>query len=245
MCALEIQNLSVEIADKNVINNLSLSIADGEIHVIVGQNGAGKSSLAKSIVSHPDCKIVNGSIKFNGTELIGKLPDEIAKNGIFMAFQQPYEIEGVSVANFIREAIKSKLQPEDKFNAIQYYTDLHTTMTTLSLDKSFSSRSLNVGFSGGEKKRCEMLQMLMLKPKFVILDEIDSGLDIDAIKMVAKCINSMRNETFSGLIITHNNKMLDYIEPNIVHVMSRGKIVASGNKSIISKLENEGYKAFE
>lgn len=245
MCALEIQNLSVETAGKSVVNELSLAIADGEIHVIVGQNGAGKSSLAKSIVGHPDYKTVSGSINFNGTELIGKLPDEIARNGIFMAFQQPYEIEGVSVANFIREAIKSRLQPEDKFNAIQYYTDLYTTMATLSLDKSFSSRSLNVGFSGGEKKRCEMLQMLMLKPKFVILDEIDSGLDIDAIKMVAKCINSMRNATFSGLIITHNNKLLDYIDPNMIHVMSHGKIASSGDKSIISKLEKEGYKAFE
>ena len=219
-----------------------MQVLPGEIHALMGHNGAGKSSLAKVIAGSSEYNITNGNITIDGESIIGKSPDEIAKLGFFLAFQSPPEIPGVTVANFIRAAIQAKQAPQTPFNAIKYYDSLYEKMDFLKIDRSFSSRALNDGFSGGEKKRCEILQMLMLRPKYVIFDEIDSGLDADAIKLVAKAINSMKSDNFSAIVITHHCKLLEYIRPNYVHVLSGGKITKTGGNEIINQIEKFGYE---
>jgi Fe-S cluster assembly ATP-binding protein len=240
-----IQGLHLQVEQKTVLENFSLEIPHGEIHALMGPNGAGKSSLAKAMAGHPDYHILQGEVYFNGTSLRDQTPDAISKFGIFLAFQHPLEIEGLSVANFIRAALQAHQNPEKTFSATDFYAQLYHHMDALHLDRSFSSRALNVRFSGGEKKRCEVLQMLMLKPHFAILDEIDSGLDVDALKTVADGINALHKEEKMGaLMITHYPRLLQYISPDRIHVLLNGKIVRSGGMELIEQLEREGYQSF-
>lgn len=245
MNALDINHVTLEVAGREILHNFSLKIPFGEVHALVGKNGAGKSSLAKSIAGCPGYNILDGEIVFNGKNIVGMSSDEISREGFFLAFQNPVEVPGVSVANFIRAALQARMEPGKSFNAIEFYKRLYEYLDALNMDRNFTGRSLNDGFSGGEKKRCEVLQMLMLQPSFVVLDETDSGLDIDALKTVSQAINSMRNDTFSALIITHYNKLLEYIRPDKVHVVSNGIIVKSGGIEIIEQLERSGYDGFD
>jgi Fe-S cluster assembly ATP-binding protein len=242
MSALEIRNLSLSVDGKPILNDFSLAIPRGEIHVLMGKNGMGKSSLAKAIGGHPDYAVARGEIIFHGENITQLLPEERAQRGIFLAFQHPVEIPGVSVANFIRAAMNAQ---NKKMETVAFYKLLHEHMDRLGLNREFSSRATNVGFSGGEKKRCEILQMLMLQPSFAMLDEIDSGLDIDALKLVAENINSLRSAAFAGLIITHYQRLLDHIIPDRVHVLEGGKIIHSGDREIVGELETKGYAFFD
>jgi Fe-S cluster assembly ATP-binding protein len=243
--ALEVRNLRLSVASKVVLDGLSLKVFPGEIHALIGKNGAGKSSLAKAIAGSPDCDILDGDISIDGESVVGKLPDEIARMGFFLAFQNPVEIPGVSIANFIRAALQAKKNSTTPFNAVDFYKKLYEKMETLGIERSFSSRSINDGFSGGEKKRCEVLQMLMLEPKYAILDETDSGLDVDAMGIVASSINNMRGNNFAAVIITHHNKLLEYVRPDFVHVISGGRIAKSGGLDLIEMLEKSGYQIFD
>ncbi|MDR1401994.1 MAG: Fe-S cluster assembly ATPase SufC [Puniceicoccales bacterium] len=244
MKALEIKHLKVSICGKVVLEDFSLRIAPGEMHAFLGKNGVGKTSLAKVIAGDPNYEILDGDILMDGESIIGKRPDEIARLGFFLAFQNPVEIPGVSVANFIRAAMRAKLPKEAPFSAVDFYKELYAKMEILHMDRAFSSRSLNDGFSGGEKKRCEILQMMMLEPRYAIFDETDSGLDVDAIKIVASAVNNMRSENFSALIITHHSKLLEQLRPDFVHILSAGKIAASGSMELVENLEKFGYDFF-
>ncbi len=241
MKGLQIKNLVVKIGDKNVIDGLNLEIPAGEVHAIMGPNGTGKSSLSKAIAGHPDYKIVSGEVLLNGENLVGLEPDEIARKGFFLSFQYPVDIPGVSIANFIRACIQARMLKGETLDAVKYYKELYAEMDKLKMDKSFTKRSVNDGFSGGEKKRCDILQMLMLKPKFAVLDEVDSGLDIDALRIVSDGVNSMRSSEVGMLLITHYNRLLEYITPDKIHVLSGGKIVHSGGAELALELEEKGY----
>ena len=241
MSTLKVQNLSVYIEDKPILNEFSLEIPDGEVHAIMGPNGSGKSTLSKALAAHPNYDIRSGTAELDGCNLIGMEPDEISRAGLFLAFQYPIEVPGVTIANFIRAAIQARMEESKLFKAVDYYKKLYQKMDDLGIDRKFTSRSLNDGFSGGEKKRCEILQMAMLDPKFCILDETDSGLDIDALRVVSAGVNSMRSSNRGFLVITHYQRLLDYIVPDKVHVMWEGKIVRSGDKDLASELESKGY----
>jgi len=242
MSALDIKNLNVEIEGSLILKDFSLTIPKGEVHALMGPNGTGKSTLAKALSGHSDYSITSGDALLDGTSIIGMAPDEVARLGLFMAFQYPSEIPGVSIANFIRAALTARLKEDEDFDAIQYYKKLRGKMDDLHIDRKFTSRSINEGFSGGEKKRCEILQMAMLEPKYAILDETDSGLDIDALKVVSKGVNAMRGPDCGILIITHYQRLLDYIVPDRVHVMWDGRIVRSGDKELALDLEEKGYE---
>lgn len=241
MSLLKISNLTVSINQQIILDKFSIEIPKGEIHVIMGPNGSGKSTLANVIAGHKDYTIHNGKILLNNIELLGMSPDEIAKEGLFLAFQYPCEISGVSIANFIRSAVKTKTPTREDFDVRLYYQNLYKNMDLLKINRKFTSRSVNVGFSGGEKKRCEMLQMLMLEPRFCILDETDSGLDIDALMIVANSINKIKSPERSILIITHYQRLLEYIIPDKIHIILEGRIIHSGDQSLALKLESEGY----
>jgi Fe-S cluster assembly ATP-binding protein len=241
MQSIHIQNLSAKVDGKNILNNLNFSLPKGEVHAIMGPNGSGKSTLSKVLAGHPDYEITGGSAKMDELELIGLSPDEIARLGLFLAFQYPIEVPGVSIANFIRAALQARMEEGENFKAVDYYKELYSQMDALGIDKSFTSRSMNEGFSGGEKKRCEILQMSMLNPKYCILDETDSGLDIDALRVVSEGVNRMRNSERGILVITHYQRLLDYIVPDKVHVMWDGKIVRTGDKNLALELEEKGY----
>ncbi len=241
MQGLEIKNLSVEVAGKLVVDDLSLDVPFGEVHAIMGPNGTGKSSLSKAMAGNPDYPIKSGSVILGGEDITGLLPDEISKKGLFLAFQYPVEIPGVSVANFIRACLNARLPSGQEVSPPAYYRELYEKMDSLKIDRSFTARSLNDGFSGGEKKRCDILQMLMLKPRFAVLDEIDSGLDIDALRIVSEGVNSARSTGMGMLVITHYHRLLDYIKPDVVHVMNGGKIVKSGGFELALELEKRGY----
>ena len=241
MSTLKVQNLSVYIEDKPILNEFSLEIPDGEVHAIMGPNGSGKSTLSKALAAHPNYDIRSGTAELDGCNLIGMEPDEISRAGLFLAFQYPIEVPGVTIANFIRAAIQARMEESKLFKAVDYYKKLYQKMDDLGIDRKFTSRSLNDGFSGGEKKRCEILQMAMLDPKFCILDETDSGLDIDALRVVSAGVNSMRSSNRGFLVITHYQRLLDYIVPDKVHVMWDGKIVRTGDKDLASELESKGY----
>ncbi|OHE72170.1 MAG: Fe-S cluster assembly ATPase SufC [Verrucomicrobia bacterium GWC2_42_7] len=241
MNALEIRNLTVAVNGKTILRDFSLSVPKGETHALMGPNGTGKSTLSKALAGHPNYKITSGEVLIDGTNIVGLTPDVIAREGLFLAFQYPCEINGVSIATFLRAALQSRLPKGEAFEATKFYKLLYEKMATLQIDKSFSSRSLNEGFSGGEKKRCEILQMLMLQPKYAILDEADSGLDIDALKIVSQGVNSMRGPNIGFLVITHYQRLLNYIVPDKVHIMQDGHIVRTGNKELALELEEKGY----
>jgi len=239
--SLEIKNLNVSIGNKQIIKDFSLTIPKGEVHAIMGPNGTGKSTLAKALAGHPDYEITSGDALMDGESIIDMEVDERSRAGLFLAFQYPMEIPGVSIANFIRAARNARLPEGEELNAPAYYKELYEKMDTLKIDRKFTSRSINEGFSGGEKKRCEILQLAMLNPKYAILDETDSGLDIDALKIVSEGVNALRGPGLGALVITHYQRLLDYIVPDKVHVMYDGRIVKSGDKSLALELESKGY----
>ncbi len=241
MSNLEIKNLNVSINGTQILKDFSLTVPKGEVHAIMGPNGTGKSTLAKALAGHEDYEITGGEVFLDGEQIVGKEPDEISRAGLFMAFQYPSEIPGVTIANFIRAALTARLEEGETFKAPAFYKELYEKMDLLKIDRSFTSRSVNEGFSGGEKKRCEILQMAMLKPGYAVLDETDSGLDIDALKVVADGVNQMRGPELGVLLITHYQRLLNYIVPDKVHVMFDGRIVQSGGPELAEKLEAEGY----
>ena len=241
MNSLKIENLSASIADKQILKELCLEVPQGEVHAIMGPNGSGKSTLSKVIAGHPDYEVTSGQVFMNQESILGKNADEIARLGLFLAFQYPVEVSGVSIANFIRAALKARLPEGESVKAVEYYKSLYSKMDALGMDRKFTSRALNDGFSGGEKKRCEILQMSMLEPRYCILDETDSGLDIDALRIVSGGVNNLRSQDRGILVITHYQRLLEYIVPDVVHVMWDGKIVRSGDKSLAIELEAKGY----
>ena len=241
MSLLEIKNLHVSIGDKEIVKGLSLTIKGGEVHAIMGPNGTGKSTLSKAIAGHPDYTITSGEVLLDGVSILEKEADERARAGIFLAFQYPSEIPGVSIANFLRAALQARLADGEEIDASGYYKRLYAKMDLLKIDRKFTSRAVNDGFSGGEKKRCEILQMAMLEPKVALMDETDSGLDIDALRIVADGVNTMRGPNLGVLLITHYQRLLDYIVPDYVHVMYDGRIVKSGDKNLAHELEAKGY----
>ena len=245
MNLLSISNLRVTIADQEIIRGLSLAVPKGEIHAIMGPNGSGKSTLAKVLAGHPDYKVTAGEVLMDGVDILSLPPDERARKGLFLAFQYPSEIPGVTIANFLRAAVQSRLPEGEELEATDYYARLYEKMDLLEMDRSFTSRSVNEGFSGGEKKRNEILQLAMLEPKYAVLDETDSGLDIDALKVVANGVNSLRGPNLGVLLITHYQRLLDYIIPDHVHVMVQGRIVRSGGKELALELEEKGYEGYE
>jgi Fe-S cluster assembly ATP-binding protein len=236
---LKIENLRVEIDGQEIVKGLDLEVGEGEIHAIMGPNGSGKSTLANVLMGHPRYDVTGGSITFRGEDVFELEPDERAKLGMFLAFQYPSEVPGVSVANFLRTAVNSVR--EEELSPMDMYRLIQEKMKIMQMDPKFAERYLNEGFSGGEKKRNEILQMLMLEPKLAIMDETDSGLDIDALQVVSKGVNELRGPEFSAVIITHYQRILRYIEPDRVHVMLEGRIVTSGGKDLANELEDKGY----
>ena len=241
MSSLIIKDLHVRIGEKEIIRGLSLEVPKGEVHAIMGPNGSGKSTLSKAIGGHPDYTITSGEVLVDGEDVLGLEPDERSRKGLFLAFQYPVEIPGVSNANFIRAALQSRLPEGEELEATDYYAQLYAEMDKLEMSRTFTARSVNEGFSGGEKKRNEILQMAMLKPKYGILDETDSGLDIDALRIVSAGVNALRGPELGVLLITHYQRLLDYIVPDVVHVMVKGRIVHSGPKELALELEEKGY----
>ncbi len=236
---LKIENLRVEIDGNEIVKGLDLEVGKGEIHAIMGPNGSGKSTFANVLLGHPRYEVTEGTVTFEGEDVLELEPDERAKLGMFLAFQYPSEVPGVSVANFLRTAVNSVR--EEELSPMEMYRLLQEKMAVMQMDPKFAERYLNEGFSGGEKKRNEILQMLMLDPKLAIMDETDSGLDIDALQVVARGVNEVRGPEFSAVIITHYQRILRYIEPDRVHVMLDGRIVTSGGKELAQQLEDKGY----
>jgi Fe-S cluster assembly ATP-binding protein len=241
MNTLEVKNLNVSIEGQPILKDFSLTIPKGEVHALMGPNGTGKSTLAKVMAGHEDYEVESGEILLEGESILGKEPDEISHTGLFLAFQYPLEIPGVSIANFIRAARAARLPEGEKVDAVAFYKELYAKMDELKIDRKFTARALNEGFSGGEKKRCEILQMAMLDPKFCVMDETDSGLDIDALKIVSDGVNHMRSPERGFLVITHYQRLLDYIVPDVVHVMYDGRIIRTGDAELAKELESKGY----
>ncbi|HKB90598.1 MAG TPA: Fe-S cluster assembly ATPase SufC [Opitutaceae bacterium] len=241
MSSLEIRDLHVNLGDKPIVKGFSLTINQGEVHAIMGPNGTGKSTLAKAIVGHTDYTITSGDVLIDGKSILEMEPDERARAGLFLAFQYPSEIPGVSIANFLRAALQARLGEGEEIDATAYYKRLYQKMDMLKIDRKFTSRSINEGFSGGEKKRCEILQMAMLEPAFALMDETDSGLDIDALRIVSDGVNALRGGKLGIMLITHYQRLLNYIVPDFVHVMYDGRLVKSGDKSLALELEAKGY----
>ena len=241
MATLEIKDLHVEIDGKEILKGLNLTINTNEVHAIMGPNGTGKSTLASAIMGHPKYVVTQGEVLIDGANVLEMEVDERAQAGLFLAMQYPSEIPGVTNADFLRSAINSRREEGDEISLMKFIRELDKTMEFLEMPEEMAQRYLNEGFSGGEKKRNEILQMMMIKPTFGILDEIDSGLDIDALKVVSKGINEMRGEGFGCLMITHYQRLLNYITPDHVHVMMQGKVVKSGGAELAHRLEAEGY----
>lgn len=237
---LNIKNLHVSVENKKILKGVDLKIGKDEVHILMGPNGSGKSTLAQTLMGNPSFEVTKGKVMFEKKELFDLDPTARALAGVFLSFQYPSEIPGVSISNFLRTVYNKKIG--EKLTPVKFRKLLFEKMKLLNIDKSFANRYLNEGFSGGEKKRMEILQMLVLEPKFAILDETDSGLDIDALKIVAKGVNTLKKETKMGvLVITHYARILKYIEPDFVHVMKDGKIVRSGGKKLAHELEEKGY----
>ena len=240
---IKIKDLQAGIEEKEILRGIDLEINAGEVHAIMGPNGSGKSTLSSIIAGREDYEISGGTIDFEGEDLMDLSPEERAHKGVFLSFQYPVEIPGVTVSNFIKTAINEsrKGRGEEAMEAREMLAMMREKTALLEMDKSYLSRSLNEGFSGGEKKRNEIFQMAMLQPKLAILDETDSGLDIDALRIVANGVNKLRSKENAVLVITHYQRLLDYIEPDFVHVLYNGKIVKSGDKSLALELEAKGY----
>ena len=240
---IKIKNLHARVEEKEILKGINLEIKPGEVHAIMGPNGSGKSTLSNVIAGREDYKVTGGSIDFEGADLLDLDPEERAHKGIFLSFQYPIEIPGVTVSNFIKTAINEtrKGRGEEPMDAREMLSKMREKSALLEMDKSYLSRSLNEGFSGGEKKRNEIFQMAMLEPKLAILDETDSGLDIDALRIVANGVNKLRSANNAVLVITHYQRLLDHIEPDFVHVLYNGKIVKSGDKNLAIELEAKGY----
>src|SRR6476620_7703729 len=240
---LTIQNLHAGIEDKNILNGINLEIKAGEVHAIMGPNGSGKSTLASVLAGRENYEVTDGSVEFLGKDLLELSPEERAGEGLFLAFQYPVEIPGLSTTNFIKTAVNEirKYRGEEPLDAVAFLKLMKEKMALMDIEKSLLGRSLNEGFSGGEKKRNEIFQMVMLEPKLAILDETDSGLDIDAIRIVANGVNKLRNKENGILVVTHYQRMLDYIIPDFVHVLYNGRIVKSGPKELALELEEKGY----
>ena len=245
---LRIEGLEAKVTEEDlvILNGIDLEIGKGEIHAVMGPNGSGKSTLAKVLAGHPGYTVTTGSVVFQGGDLLELEADERARAGIFLAFQYPAEIPGVSIANFLRTAVQAQLAHGEELDIFDFSDILTERMELLEMDVSFAERHVNDGFSGGEKKRNEILQMAMLKPRLAVMDETDSGLDIDALKVVANGVNKLTEEDpeMSILLITHYQRLLDYIEPDRVHVMVDGRIVRSGGPEVAHALEAEGYKGW-
>ena len=240
--SLHIDNLHATLEDGTaILKGVNLDIPKGEIHAIMGPNGSGKSTLSKVIAGHESYVVTGGTVTLDGEDLGGLATDERSRAGIFLAFQYPAEVPGVSNANFIRAALQARLPKGQDIDAVAYYKNLYAKMDILEIDRKFTARAVNEGFSGGEKKRNEILQLMMLEPKYAILDETDSGLDIDALKIVAHGVNAMRSPERGFLLITHYQRLLDYIKPDHVHVMAEGRIVRSGGPELAHELEKHGY----
>ncbi len=240
---LQITDLHAEIDGQPILNGVSLSIEPGTVHAIMGPNGSGKSTLSKIVSGHPDYQVTAGNIQFLGQDITEMDPEERANLGVFLAFQYPVEIPGVNNEAFIRMAYnaKRKFQGLDEIDAFDFANLINEKLKLVEMDEDFLGRSVNDGFSGGEKKRNEILQLAVLDPRLAILDEIDSGLDIDALRITAKAVNQLRNLDRSFLVITHYQRLLDYIVPDVVHIMANGKIIRSGDKSLALEVEEKGY----
>jgi len=241
MSTLVIKDLHVEIEGKKILKGVDITINTSEIHAIMGPNGTGKSTLASAIMGHPKYEVTQGTIELDGEDVLAMEVDERARAGLFLAMQYPSEISGVTNADFMRSAMNARREEGNEVSLMKFIRELDSKMETLAMDQDMAQRYLNEGFSGGEKKRNEILQMMMIKPTFAVLDEIDSGLDIDALKVVSEGINQMKGENFGCLIITHYQRLLNYITPDHVHVMMQGRVVKSGGPELAHKLEAEGY----
>ena len=240
---LEIKDLKSRVAGNDILQGLSLSVSAGEVHAIMGPNGSGKSTLAQVIAGHEDYEVTGGSVQFKGKDLLELEPEERAREGIFLGFQYPVEIPGVNNAYLLKAALNAKRKHHglDEIDAFEFLKTAKEKMASLGMDPKFLNRGVNEGFSGGEKKRNEILQMAMLEPELAILDETDSGLDIDALKAVAQGVNALRSPDRAIVLVTHYQRLLDYIEPDFVHVLSNGRIVRSGDKTLALELEEKGY----
>ncbi|KZE74683.1 Fe-S cluster assembly ATPase SufC [Paenibacillus jamilae] len=241
MTTLKIEELRSKIEGKEILKGLTLEIHGGEIHAIMGPNGTGKSTLASALMGHPKYEVTGGKVTLDNEDLLEMEVDERAQAGLFLAMQYPSEIAGVTNSDFLRSAINARREEGDEISLIRFIREMESKMQGLEMNPEFMHRYLNEGFSGGEKKRNEILQMMLLEPKFVILDEVDSGLDIDALRIVANGVNEMRSPDRGFLIITHYQRLLNYITPDFVHVMMQGRIVKSGGPELAHRLEAEGY----
>jgi Fe-S cluster assembly ATP-binding protein len=239
---LEIRDLAVSVDGKPIVKGLSLTIRGGEVHAVMGPNGAGKSTLAQTLMGHPRYAVTGGSVLLDGEDLLHMRTDQRARAGLFLAMQYPHEVSGVTTANFLRTAINARRDEHDPIRLKDFRDQLDAAMDGLKMDHAFSNRYLNEGFSGGEKKRNEILQMAMLKPRIALLDEIDSGLDIDAVRQVSDGVNRMRGLDLGVLIITHYQRILNYVTPDVVHIMVDGYIVKSGGADLAEELESRGYE---
>lgn len=242
MAVLEIKNLHVSIEGKEILKGVNLKMQTGEIHAIMGPNGTGKSTLSAAIMGHPSYEVTEGEVLLDGENVLELEVDERARAGLFLAVQYPSEIAGITNAEFMRAAINSRRDDDNKMGVMDFIKKLDEKMALLDMPEEMAERYLNEGFSGGEKKRNEILQLLMIEPTFAILDEIDSGLDIDALQVVSKGVNEMRGENFGSLIITHYQRLLNYITPDVVHIMMEGRVVKTGGAELAHQLEAEGYK---
>lgn len=240
---LEIRELSASIGDKAILNSINLTVPSGEVHAIMGPNGSGKSTLGYILAGREDYSVTSGSVTFNGIDILDMEPEQRAAAGVFLAFQAPIELPGVNNANFLRTALNAirRAHGESELDAVQFLKLARAASKQLAMPADMLKRNVNVGFSGGEKKRNEVLQMAILRPKLAILDETDSGLDIDALKIVADGVNALRGPEFSALVITHHQRLLDYLVPNRVHVLTNGRIVRSGGPELAKELEKSGY----
>ncbi|MET7027160.1 Fe-S cluster assembly ATPase SufC [Ligilactobacillus salivarius] len=241
MSVLEVKDLHVTVEGKEILKGVNLKMSTGEIHAIMGPNGTGKSTLSSTIMGDPAYKITKGDILLNGKSIIDLPVDERARMGLFLAMQYPQEIPGVTNAEFVKSAINARRPKDDPIPLMDFIKRLDETLETLDMSEEMADRYLNEGFSGGEKKRNEIMQMMMIRPEFAILDEIDSGLDIDALKVVSRGVNQMRGDNFGSLIITHYQRLLNYIVPDYVHVMMDGRLVKTGGPDLAIRLEKEGY----
>jgi Fe-S cluster assembly ATP-binding protein len=237
---IEIDGLTAKIDGKQILNGINLELRSGEIHALMGPNGSGKSTLSNVIMGHPSYEVTGGEIRVDGKNILEMEVDERARLGLFMAFQYPVEIPGVTVGRFLKRASEIRFA-DGEVKTRSFVKELRAGMKFLEMDQQFINRYLNEGFSGGEKKRMEILQMLLLKPQFAVLDETDSGLDIDALQVVAKGVNELRGDAFGALIITHYQRILDHVHPDTVHIMYQGRIVKSGDKALVATLESHGY----